>query len=702
MLPFSLKKILKTRLLEEMVGEVRNKKTKDEFMLLVVDSRTSKILSSCSRVFDVMQTDVMIIENLSLCRQKLDFHAIYFIENTTASIKYLMKDYHPRKKPQYQSVHLFFTGPVSDEHMRMIKERKQLVSRIKTFKELHVDFLSFESRVFSFGRPCKTLSNLYLKDDNEDIINKELVKTSEQLVSLCLTLKVDPYVRFWAQSKSSNLCEKLAKSYHELFNQKKEKLTDWKRNENRNRGTLLIVDRSIDPAAPLMHEYTYQAIVNDLLKVDGELCTPPEDEKKKNKIEEKKHNEQKEDGKTEKKEKTPIVQVLSEADRLWDELRHQHISYVMGELDKQIKAFKSENKMALYKQAGKTGETSIKQMVNAVKGMPEYKEAMSKFQRHLDLANACFRLYKSRFLQELGDLEQDMATGLKEDGQDVVVKIVKQALVAKCQSKEIAVMDKMRLLMIYMISQGGIQKGTLTELMKTIDTSLKDALYNLPKLGVDIRPPPKDGSRTKRSKERDAEFQEHAKKSDMILMRYVPYLRSVMAKLISWDLDTSIYPYIEQPPQGSKPPKGPVATTWRKPKKQKEDNRPVYIVFVLGGVTFSEMRLIYSMLDPKVNIIIGSTDILTPERFIRGMADLSEGKCVEAIHNSEGNAASDQDVVAGDDTDIEDNGPEIEEEKDLEPVVTSQAQPEASRLDKCLDSLYCSCFDRILYCPCFD
>jgi len=695
MLPFSLKKILKTRLLEEMIGEVRNKKNADEFMLLVVDRRTAKILSSCSRVFDVMQTDVMIIENLSLGRQKLDFHAIYFIENTTASIKYLMKDYRPRKKPQYQSVHLFFTGPVSDEHMRMIKERKQLVSRIKTFKELDVDFLSFESRVFSFGRPCKTLSNLYLKDDNEDVINKELVKTSEQLVSLCLTLKIDPYVRFWAQSKSSNLCGTLAKKYHKLFNQKKEKLTDWKRNENRNRGTLLIVDRSIDPAAPLMHEYTYQAIVNDLLKVNGELCTM-------NKIEEKKHNEQKEDGKTEKKENTPTVQVLSEADELWAELRHQHISYVMDELNKKITVFKSKNKMALYKQAGKTGETSIKQMVNAVKGMAEYKEAMSKFQRHLDLANACFRLYKSRFLQELGDLEQDMATGLKEDGQDAVVKTGKKALVEKCQSKEIAVMDKMRLLMIYMISQGGIQEGTLRELMKTIDTSLEPALYNLPKLGVDIRPPPKDGSRTKRSKEREAEFQEHAKKSDMILMRYVPYLRSVMAQLINWDLDTSIYPYIEQPPQGSKPPKGPtVATPWRKPKKQKEDNRPVYIVFVLGGVTFSEMRLIYSMPE-KANIIIGSTDILNPARFIRGMADLSEGKYVEAIHNSEGNAVSDQDVVAGDHTDIEDNGPEIEEEKELKPVDPSPAQPEESGLDKCLDSLYCSCFDKILYCSCFD
>jgi hypothetical protein len=34
---------------------------------------------------------------------------------------------------------------------------------------------------------------------------------------------------------------------------------------------LLIVDRSLDPVAPLMHEYTYQAAVYDMLEFDGDL-----------------------------------------------------------------------------------------------------------------------------------------------------------------------------------------------------------------------------------------------------------------------------------------------------------------------------------------------------------------------------------------------------------------------------------------------
>lgn len=36
---------------------------------------------------------------------------------------------------------------------------------------------------------------------------------------------------------------------------------------------LLLVDRSSDALSPLVHEYTYQAMVNDLLPIQGERYT---------------------------------------------------------------------------------------------------------------------------------------------------------------------------------------------------------------------------------------------------------------------------------------------------------------------------------------------------------------------------------------------------------------------------------------------
>jgi len=36
----------------------------------------------------------------------------------------------------------------------------------------------------------------------------------------------------------------------------------------RSRSTLLILDRASDPLTPIMHEFTYEAMVNDLLGIE--------------------------------------------------------------------------------------------------------------------------------------------------------------------------------------------------------------------------------------------------------------------------------------------------------------------------------------------------------------------------------------------------------------------------------------------------
>ena len=41
----------------------------------------------------------------------------------------------------------------------------------------------------------------------------------------------------------------------------------------RNRPSLLIIDRSYDLIAPLVHEFTYQAMVYDLLEVKNDTYT---------------------------------------------------------------------------------------------------------------------------------------------------------------------------------------------------------------------------------------------------------------------------------------------------------------------------------------------------------------------------------------------------------------------------------------------
>lgn len=634
-----IKQSLQTHLINNMIKKARG--NSDDYVVLVVDKYTTKILSSCARMYDIMEAGVLVLENLALEREKLTLSAVYFISNTEESVNRVIQDF--AKKPQYASVHLYFTGHVNPTLMSSIGQATKLVKRIKTFQEINVDFLAVEARAFTFGRTNNVISNLYCS--TKDVLEKELSQTSAQLTSLLLTLKEFPHIRYYAKGQRG-LCKGLATFLAEDLNKRITQLKDWKYNETRARGTLLIVDRAMDPVAPLMHEYTYQAMVNDLLKVKGEICTLPSAPSR----------EEKEDGSDK--------LVLSEDDSLWTEMRHHHIGQVLHDVNQKFKDFRGTNKMAQFR--SDTENASLKDMLAGMKEMPQYKEMMKKYTKHVSLAEACMGKFDSKSLKDLGELEQDMATGLTDDGEKVVEKTMKEALVTMCQNAEIGVLDKLRLLMIYLISQGGMAESTRKELMKPIDLGLHSAVINLEKLGVSLANR-KKGRAPKHSKSRLAEFSKRAKTIPMALMRYVPILHQVISDLVGYTLSEEDFPYTSPPPGDHGKKKAKAKTrgprNWRSDKNKdenKEDTRPLFIIYVLGGVTYSEMRSMYEIGDQmKVNVLIGSTSILRPSGFIRQLGRLNTKQFKKMVEASTGKLDADElpdvnPLDADDDSDLSD------------------------------------------------
>lgn len=685
-----LKDSLKNRLLVDMIGEVRDKLPPEEFVCIVVDRHTSKILSSCCRMYDIMEAGVLVLENLSLVREKLDFHAIYFLENSNASVKRLLKDFPDKNRvPQYKAVHLFFTGRVSQSQMEKIQGRRKLLRRVKTFKEMNVDFIAYESRAFSLQRPNRAIHNIYLHNNdkgalsNAEALKNELQKTSSQIVSLCLTLKECPYIRYWDKSKAgtSDLCKGLAQFIDDCFKEKFKQIPDWKRNDKRKRGTLLVIDRSIDAAAPLMHEYTYQAMVNDLLKVDGEICTLPlsdsTDSKTGTSTKDKKDSE----------EGNPDNIILSEEDALWNEFRHTHIAHVMRDVSEKFKKFKQENALAQQRSSKQKEKETIEQMKDAVKALPEYKLMIQKYTKHITLAQSCFDFYEKYSLCTLGDLEQDMATGLTDDGDNISSSAIQRQLVEQFASTKIGVIEKLRLLMIYLITQGGNKKAKLQEYMGTIDTRLHAAVFNLPQLGVNIG---SKKSNKNNNKARKAEFKKHSKQMKVTLMRYIPYLHPIVTKFVQGSLDKHEFPYIDPPPPEATDKRGKThSKRWRpRAREEKDDDRPLFIVFVLGGMTFSELRSIYQIADSqKAKLIIGGSNILTASNFIRGLAKLTQTNFANAIEESKGNAIWDKDITADPDSESEnealDSDTDEEPEDELPTDVTSDVGSDCAPYCRC-------------------
>lgn len=99
-----------------------------------------------------------------------------------------------------------------------------------------------------------------------------------KIVSLCACLGEYPVIRYYKPRAPTHeagvLCSHLARFIQSELDQFAQFQRDFPPPSNRPRGVLFVVDRSMDVFAPLLHEFTYGAMVFDLLPVkDGEKIT---------------------------------------------------------------------------------------------------------------------------------------------------------------------------------------------------------------------------------------------------------------------------------------------------------------------------------------------------------------------------------------------------------------------------------------------
>ena len=614
-------------------------------MVLVVDEPATKVISSVLGMYDIIEEKVTTVESLKNRRQPLpELEVIYLVYPSAESVKLICQDFEGGKSgPLYGPVHLFFLTRVGDAEMKTLKACPTLIKRVKTFNEVNLNFIVTELNAFHLELPA-TFKTLYGAGVGTATPARSALAATiaSKLVTVCATTNEYPHVRYRA---GSSITEEIARLFQDGMNSFVASNAAWwyhggQGHAERERATILLVDRADDPLSPLMHEFTYQAMAHDLLTIDvnGKVSyTVPTNA-----------------GKPETKEA-----FLGESDDIWKEFSNKHIAKVMEVLSERFKTFASTNSGAKLERKdadGKAATLSMAEMSAAIKAMPEYKETLAKMTLHIQLAQSCNDAFTKQDLATLAELEQTLATGIDKDD--------KPAKASKLQSDlidAIVGIDKamaMRLIMVYIISQQGIKDEEKAKLFSAagLTPAEQATIGNLAKLGVTMQQQQvtekKSGfSSMFRSTADKVRASGHANtNTEYEFMRYACNLKILLEQLCANRLSHEEYPSVLPMPASSSKAGGAADAAAKSVRRGGGNTRwgagggaatgaaaaakKTYpggraIVFVVGGLCYSELRSCKEIMEPggqnnDKEVVVGGTEFITPNAYLECLRSLSD------------------------------------------------------------------------------
>lgn len=370
----------------------------------------------------------------------------------------------------------------------------------------------------------------------------------------------------------------------------------------------------MDVVAPLIHEFTYQAMAHDLLPIkEGEKVLYKTVVHKGQPDEEEKDME------------------IGEKDTIWVDNRHRHMKDTIEKLMGDFQKFIDENPHFTNSEGDATSLSAIKDMLA---GLPQFQELKEAYSLHLTMAQECMDIFQHHKLPDIASVEQSLATGLDEDYRKP--KNLADQMVRLLDDDNIGPTDRLRLILLYIIFRDGLIAHDIEMLLShsSIPPASQFAVaQNLELLGVraikelkDNRPAPQPLFPRKTAPTAGSE--------DYALSRFEPMLRLMIENLTKGTLDQNTFPFTKPPLDNSEElamqaqvSLRSAKPTWARNRMSTTESRQRIIVFMAGGATYSESRACYEVSRSSgKDIFLTTTHMLTPSLFIRQVGDLTASR----------------------------------------------------------------------------
>jgi vacuolar protein sorting-associated protein 45 len=218
-----------------------------------------------SRIDDMQNPNLdrasSISHDLNLTEQKTShLKAVIFLRPTEINVGLLLKEL---TRPRFSEYHIFFSGILTSGLLRLIAENDEH-EVVKQVQEFFADFLPINEDLISLN--CRNTIAMTVSAGTAWARDyAHLYERNRQgLEAMLLALKRQPtMIRYQA---SSAFAQQMARDVHERI--VSDQIFHF-RSSGRKGCLLLVLDRVDDPVTPLLSQWTYQAMVHELLGLNN-------------------------------------------------------------------------------------------------------------------------------------------------------------------------------------------------------------------------------------------------------------------------------------------------------------------------------------------------------------------------------------------------------------------------------------------------
>ncbi|PNF35932.1 Vacuolar protein sorting-associated protein 45 [Cryptotermes secundus] len=530
--------------------------------VLLMDKQTTSIVSMVYGQSEILQKEVYLFERIDSGGQRESMKhlkCITFLRPTKENIALLSWEL---RYPRYGVYYIYFSNIIAKADIKTIAESDEQ-EVVREVQEFYGDYLAMSPHLFSLNVTAYAQGLMW----NHALLQR----TVQGITAVLLSLKKCPFIRY---QNNSEMAKRLAEKIREVLS-KEATLFEFRQPEVSP--LLLILDRRDDPVTPLLNQWTYQAMVHELLTITNNrvsLSEVPGISK-------------------------DLKEVVLSAEH--DEFYADNLYSNFGEIGQTIKEL-----MEKFQKKAKNHQKveSIADMKTFVETYPHFKKMSGTVSKHVTVVGELSSLVTRHHLLEVSELEQELACQNEHSQQ--LQRIRK--LIGNSKVRDI---DAARLVMLYALHY---EKHTNNDIVGLVDAlkqrgvpeHLTKLIYSVMEYGG-THARQSDLFGTQDAVKLTKTFFKGLSGVENVYTQHSPLIKDTLEELIKGKLKESSFPYLGN------------GQLMRRPQD--------VIVFMIGGATYEESLAVHQLNKNNfgVRIVLGGTTIHNSSSFFKDVEQAMQG-----------------------------------------------------------------------------